>query len=221
MITDNIKKYIEVKSSNNPKKTSDEITIIDQELQNLVGIDEAGRGCVAGSLFVCGVRFVVGMANMEKIKDSKTLSKKSRALLASEIMQKQDYCLVKIKASSIDEIGISASMKLALGEIVRFFSTTGSRFLFDGNTNFGNEKISTMIKADNHNKTVAAASIVAKFSKDCENEEFSKIYKNYDFASHSGYLTIKHREELARFGAIDGVHRLTFRGVAPVVDQLF
>jgi ribonuclease HII len=169
------------------------------------GIDEAGRGPIAGSLVVAGVILNEPIA---ELNDSKKLTQKRRERLYEEIVKKATYHIVTYSAARVDEMGISQCMNSALKEIMQHIKSDD--YLFDGNTAFGVSGIGTMIKADAEIPEVSAASILAKVTHDREMIEFSKIYPHYSFEKHKGYGTKIHVEAIKKYGYCD-VHRKTFK----------
>ena len=171
----------------------------------LCGIDEAGRGPIAGSLVVAGV---VLNEPIKGLNDSKKISEKKRELLYPQIIEKSTYHIVSFSAAQVDEKGISRCMNEALNEII--VKIRCDDYLFDGNADFGVQRLRTMIKADAEIPEVSAASIVAKVTHDREMIAFSKTYPEYDFEKHKGYGTKAHVEAIKKYGYTP-VHRRSFR----------
>jgi len=171
----------------------------------LCGIDEAGRGPIAGSLVIAGV---VLNAPVEGLMDSKKISEKKRELLYPQIIKNATYHIVSFPADSVDELGISECMTIALQEIQSKIEC--DNYLFDGNTTFGVQNLETMVKADAQVPEVSAASILAKVTHDREMIAFSKMYPEYDFEKHKGYGTKTHVEAIRKHGYTP-VHRRSFR----------
>lgn len=171
----------------------------------LCGIDEAGRGPIAGSLVVAGV---VLNSEVEGLMDSKKISEKRREALYPQIIANATYHIVSFPAHSVDELGISECMRLALEEIQE--KVPCDHYLFDGNTTFGVANLRTLVKADSTVKEVSAASILAKVTHDREMIEFSKHYPEYDFEKHKGYGTKAHIEAIKKHGYTPE-HRRSFK----------
>jgi ribonuclease HII len=171
----------------------------------LCGIDEAGRGPIAGSLVVAGV---ILKEPLKGLTDSKKLTEKRREALYPEIIENSRFHIVSFSAAAVDEKGISACMKEALLEIQQ--NLQSGDYLFDGNTTFGVENLRTMIKADAEIPEVSAASILAKVTHDREMIAFAKEYPQYGFEKHKGYGTVAHVEAIKQHGYTP-VHRRTFR----------
>ncbi|WP_345976502.1 ribonuclease HII [Sulfurimonas sp. HSL3-7] len=171
----------------------------------LCGIDEAGRGPIAGSLVVAGV---VLNKPVEGLMDSKKISEKKRELLYPQIIESATYHIVTFPAHSVDELGISECMSIALQEIQSTIKC--DNYLVDGNTTFGVKNLKTMVKADAKVEEVSAASILAKVTHDREMIEFSKTYPEYDFEKHKGYGTKAHIEAIKKYGYTPE-HRRSFK----------
>ncbi|WP_039919819.1 ribonuclease HII, partial [Sulfurimonas gotlandica] len=123
----------------------------------LCGIDEAGRGPIAGDLVIAGC---ILNSNIEGLNDSKKLTEKKRETLYELIIKDSDYHIVKISPQAIDADGLSICIKRGLEEIMQNLEV--DEYLFDGNSNFGISRLPTMIKADGKVAEVSAASILAK-----------------------------------------------------------
>ncbi len=174
----------------------------------LLGIDEAGRGPLAGPLVVAGV---ILKEKIEGLKDSKKLTEKRRERLFDEIKKKSLYKIVFVDNKRIDKIGISNSLKEAIEEIIESFKEIENlEMLIDGNRNFGIENLKFLIKADSKIDEVSSASILAKVSRDRYMKEIAKRYPNYQFEKHKGYGTKKHIELIKEFGYSD-LHRRSYK----------
>ncbi|NQY22432.1 MAG: ribonuclease HII [Campylobacteraceae bacterium] len=173
----------------------------------LCGIDEAGRGPLAGPLVVAGV---ILKKEIQELNDSKVLSEKKREILFEPIKEHSHYHIVFISAKTIDEKGLSLCLKNAILEIMSELKAYTKAFLMDGNTSFGIDDLDHLIKADALIKEVSAASILAKVSRDRYMCKIAPYYKNYDFEKHKGYGTKAHVEKIKEFGRSDE-HRFTFK----------
>ncbi len=171
----------------------------------LCGIDEAGRGPLAGDLVMAGCvlhRFIEGL------DDSKKLTPKKRELLYEQIVQNATYHVVKFSAKEIDEDGISLCLKRGLEEIMKNLPSV--EYLFDGNTSFGVRGLATMVQADGKVPEVSAASILAKVTHDRDIVELAKKYPEYGFEKHKGYGTALHVEMIKKHGYSE-VHRKSYK----------
>lgn len=172
----------------------------------LCGIDEAGRGCLAGPLVVAGC--VLNGDNIEGLNDSKVLSEKKRETLFELIVKNADFKIVEFSHEVIDKKGLSACLKEAITLIKKHFETC--EILMDGNTNFGVFGVKTLVKADAKIPEVSAASILAKVSRDRFMLKMDKLYPKYQFAKHKGYGTSLHVELIKKYGN-SPIQRLTFK----------
>ncbi|MFA6196842.1 MAG: ribonuclease HII [Sulfurimonas sp.] len=171
----------------------------------LCGIDEAGRGPLAGDLVIAGC--ILG-SFIEGLNDSKKLSEKKREFLYELIIKNSQYHIVKFSALEIDTHGISTCLKRGLEEIMK--SLACGNYLFDGNTTFGVKGLETMVKADGKVAEVSAASILAKVTHDRDIVAMSKIYPEYEFEKHKGYGTTRHVELIKKYGYCE-IHRKSYK----------
>ncbi len=178
----------------------------EEEAFALCGIDEAGRGPLAGPLVVAGV---ILLQRINGLQDSKKLDAKRRERLYERILERSRHHLVVIEAAEIDGHGISWCLRKALEEIVAVLGGPGVRFLFDGNSRYGVREITTMVKADGKIREVSAASILAKVTRDRIMQEQAQIYPQYGFEQHKGYGTAEHLEAIERYGLCP-IHRRSF-----------
>ncbi len=173
----------------------------------LCGIDEAGRGPIAGPLSVAGA---VIFKEIDGLNDSKVLSEKKRELLFDKIKENCHYHIVLTDAKTLDEKGLSACLKASIQEIMETLKENASEFLMDGNTSFGITTLQHKIKADATIQEVSAASILAKVTRDRYMYEIAKKYPQYDFEKHKGYGTKAHIEKIKTHGRCDE-HRKSFK----------
>ncbi|MDR2790428.1 MAG: ribonuclease HII [Campylobacteraceae bacterium] len=172
---------------------------------NLCGIDEAGRGCIAGPLAVAGC---VLQEEIKGLADSKVLTPKKREELFGQITAKSLYKIMLFSHDEVDEKGLSLCLKEAILAIKEQFLEYD--ILMDGNCSFGVRGIKTMIKADAKIAEVSAASILAKVTRDNYMLEMDKLYPQYGFAKHKGYGCALHVEMIRRFGA-SPIQRKSFK----------
>ncbi|RVY71419.1 ribonuclease HII [Helicobacter pylori] len=184
----------------------------------ILGIDEAGRGCLAGSLFVAGVvcddQTALEFLKMG-LKDSKKLNPKKRFFLENKIKTHDEvgFFVVKKSAEAIDSLGLGACLKLAIEEILENLSASSHAIKIDGNTAFGLNKryphIQTIIKGDETIAQIAMASVLAKAFKDREMLELHALFKEYGWDKNCGYGTKQHIEAIIKLGATP-FHRHSF-----------
>jgi len=175
------------------------------EKLKLLGIDEAGRGPLAGPLCVAGV---VLKKEIKELNDSKKLSEKKREELFDIVIENSDYHIVFKSSHDIDTKGISKCLKESIEEILE--KVSHDKVIFDGNSTFGVSGIETLIKADAKIPEVSAASILAKVSRDRYMKKIAKKYSLYQFEKHKGYGTKAHRELIQKYGRCKE-HRESFK----------
>lgn len=171
----------------------------------LCGIDEAGRGPLAGPLYIAGV---VLIEPVEGLNDSKKLTEKKREALFEEIKAKSRFHISRFDAAQIDELGLSVCLATGLREIMDVLGEAD--YLYDGNSRFGVNGIRTMVKADATIPEVSAASILAKVSRDREMVELAQKYPEYGFEGHKGYGSAAHIEAIRQYGYC-AIHRQSFK----------
>ena len=181
----------------------------------ICGIDEAGRGPMAGTLVMAGV---VLKEEIKGLRDSKKLTEKKREALFDEIKQKSIYKIVEVDNKIIDEKGLSFAIKFCLETIVN--SIKADKYIFDGNSKFGVEILETMIKGDDKVAEISAASILAKVTRDRFMCEMANKYPQYSFEKHKGYITKLHIEKIQQFGYCD-IHRKSYKVKALNQQSLF
>lgn len=182
----------------------------------IVGIDEAGRGPLAGPVFAAAAVFDASFED-ELINDSKKLTEKKREALFSLIKEKAlSYGIASCSAEEIDKYNIYEATKIAMKKALEQISVDYDLIITDAMPlKIPGKNVIAMVKGDAQCMNVAAASILAKVSRDHYMEELDKKYPEYGFAKHKGYGTKAHIEALNKYGPIEGVHRKTF---APVKD---
>ena len=179
----------------------------------IAGVDEVGRGPLAGPVVCCAV--VMPLTDDEIIvgvDDSKKLSPKKREQLAEEIKRRAIcYKIVELDEKSIDEINILNATFLAMRRAVEQLQITPQLLLIDGNQKpeTGICEEVTVIKGDAKSMSIAAASVLAKVSRDRFMLELAKEYPQYAFEQHKGYGTKLHYERIAQYG-IAPIHRKSF-----------
>lgn len=189
---------------------SEEKAAIGRGHQLIAGIDEVGRGALAGPVTIGLVILPVDF-NLE-VTDSKLLSPKLRLIKAKAIRDQAIVCQVEhIEAGFIDSFGIVAAMRQAAQQAWDNLLIKPDLILLDGPHNYLDLPVSvkTIIRGDQISASIAAASIVAKVARDEMLQDLSTDYPEYGFASHVGYGTPFHRSALQKHGPTDQ-HRLTF-----------
>lgn len=200
--------------------------------KKVIGVDEAGRGPLCGPVVAAAVCFRVPESELENlpewkfIRDSKKLSEKQREKMFDFVME---HCFVGVgimHADTIDRVNILEAtflaMKSAIADLQRAMSNEqgtrkredGMRIFVDGNQLIPNISFEqhAIVDGDNLMKVIAAASIIAKVTRDRMMLEYDKAYPAYGFAKHKGYGTKVHMDALRKFGPCP-IHRMSFRPV--------
>lgn len=196
------------------KKSTHELYEFDAEKRKLYsvlcGVDEAGRGPLAGDVYAAAV-ILDPDCIIDGINDSKKLTEKKRELLFEEICEKaESYCIATATIAEIEELNILGAAMLAMRRAVEGLEKMPSYVLVDGNRM---PKLpvdaETVIKGDANSASIAAASILAKVARDKKLRELDEIYPEYGFAKHKGYGTKAHYEAILKYGPCP-VHRMSF-----------
>lgn len=181
----------------------------------ICGVDEAGRGPLAGPVVAAAV---IMKEPIDGLDDSKVFTRQQRFKLFELITKKSLWSWAKVDAKKIDELNIFKATYLAMQKAVlklsKIAGTKPEFVLVDGPYSIPNLKIpqKPLIHGDRACGTIAAASIVAKVIRDQIMENFHKKYPHYGFNKHMGYATKEHLEALKKYGP-SPIHRLTFKGV--------
>lgn len=183
----------------------------EQGYELICGVDEAGRGPLAGP--VCAAAVILPMdLEIPGLNDSKKLTEKKREALYDIIVEKAlAYGIAMATEQEVDEINILQATFLAMKRSVEVLSLK-PRFVFiDGNRepDLGDLPLKTIVKGDSRSANIAAASILAKVTRDRYMVQLDETYPQYGFAIHKGYGTQKHYEALREFGPCPA-HRRTF-----------
>jgi ribonuclease HII len=178
----------------------------------LVGVDEVGRGCLAGPL-VAGA--VILRQPIAGLRDSKKLTRLQRERLA-EIIEAEAVALSLgwVLPRELDAVGLTQAVRLAMERAVAAITLPYERIIIDGNYNFlaGLPQAETLVKADDLIPEVSAASIVAKVARDSFMRQAALQYPGYGFETHVGYCTATHLQALQTLGICE-LHRRSFQPV--------
>ncbi len=176
----------------------------------IIGIDEAGRGPLAGPIAVAAVASTSRRKNLKGIKDSKKLSAKKREEWREILRKNFDCQSVLVGPQIIDKIGISRATKIAVAKVLNKFNKKPNFVLLDGSL-FAPEHYSqkTIIKGDEKIPLISAASIIAKTRRDSHMLRLHKKFPQYCFDRHKGYGTKLHYKMLKKYGFCP-FHRYSF-----------
>lgn len=186
-------------------------------LQPLVGIDEAGRGPLAGPVVAAAVVLPLdGDYNYVQINDSKQLNSEIREELAGEIKEMAvDWAVGIVSPEEIDSRNIYQATLLAMHKAIEKIRVKSGLVLIDGNTNhpaLPRERQRCIVKGDATSLHIAAASIIAKVTRDRLVSEYDRMYPGFSFSQHKGYATRQHFQALKDFGPTP-IHRFSFSPV--------
>lgn len=188
------------------------------EQKLVIGLDEAGRGPLAGPVVVAGVVFPKGYHH-DGINDSKKVSdKKRRALYEIILHDALAYCICIVDRKRIDEVNIYRATQEAMQRCVNEIGIDIAGVLSDAMPlPECSLPVNAIIKGDSKSISIAAASILAKVTRDCLMEDYDLIYPGYDFSAHKGYGTKKHLEAIDKLG-ICPIHRHSFEPIKSMVE---
>lgn len=175
----------------------------------IIGVDEAGRGCLAGDVVAAAVVWEEGL-KIAGLTDSKKLSAGKREKLFAEITSTCRWKIGIASAAEIDDINILQATMLAMKRAILALNLSAAKVLVDGNKCPDVPNCQAIIKGDLTEPSISAASIIAKVSRDKMMTELAKTYPQYGFNQHKSYGTAAHLAAISKFGAIKGVHRLSF-----------
>ncbi len=189
-------------------------------LTSHAGVDEAGRGCLVGSVFAAAV-MLPSDYQLPHLTDSKKLSEKKRDTLAELIKQQATaWCIASASPEEILQYNILHATMLAMKRAVQGLSTQPEKVWIDGNRIPPDLNIhaEAVVQGDSKIAAISAASILAKTARDAEMYELAKRYPQYGFEKHKGYGTKAHLAALAQYGVLPE-HRTDFAPVKALLLQ--
>ena len=180
-----------------------------QGYRSVCGVDEAGRGPLAGNVVAAAVIMPEGL-EIEGLNDSKKLSEKKREALFEIIKEKTVYSIAWATPAEIDELNILNATMLAMRRAVEGLPVKADFALIDGNCSRGfSIPTQTVVSGDARSMSIAAASILAKVTRDRQCAEMDQAYPAYGFAGHKGYPTKAHKAKVIELGPCPE-HRRSF-----------
>ena len=184
--------------------------LMDKGYTYVCGVDEAGRGPLCGPVVAAACILPVGLF-IEGLNDSKKLSAKKRKEVFNKIIENAvAYCIAEASVEEIDELNILEADMLAMRRAVEGLEIKADFAIIDGNISRGfNIPTMTVIKGDATSPSIAAASILAKVTRDEMCEQMDKDYPEYGIAKHKGYGTKQHMDALRKYGP-SPIHRKKF-----------
>jgi ribonuclease HII len=192
----------------------------------IAGVDEAGRGSLAGPLSVGIVIYdrEIIMSSpevlLENIDDSKKLTPAKRIRSMGIIMENSVFMKAEMVSHAIvDRLNVNAATEFALGKLLLRLPVKPDVIIMDGNFNFSvGIPVISVIGGDSKSITIASASIAAKVTRDGIMDKFGTIYPDYGFGKHKGYGTAAHREAIIKFGPCP-IHRKTYEPVKSMIKK--
>lgn len=194
--------------------TKFEKKLIKGGFQLIAGVDEVGRGALAGPVLAAAV--ILDYKKIPKgINDSKKLTKLQRERLSAEIMDSaRAFAIARVENTEIDRINILKASLEACLQAVKLLHLFPDHVLIDGNQKIPQLTCPQMsiVKGDSLSASIAAASIIAKVARDSLMKDYDEQFPGYDFARHAGYGTRAHQDAITKLGP-SPIHRMTFNGV--------
>ncbi|MFT4690172.1 MAG: ribonuclease HII [Verrucomicrobiia bacterium] len=206
-----------------PDRFAHERKLLDEGVHPLAGIDEAGRGPLAGPVAAAAVILPESWVqaglpdSLKGLNDSKQLSEKKRESLFAVISSATEivYGVAIVDAQTIDRINILQATHLAMNQALAKLAVSPSHSLVDGNpVKTLTTSQTAIVKGDSLSFSIAAASILAKVTRDRLMVEYDREYPDYGFAQHKGYGTKKHMAAIEKHGACP-IHRMSFAPLKP------
>lgn len=187
-----------------------DLSFLDESTKVICGVDEAGRGPLAGPVVAAACVLPEGLI-IEGLDDSKKLTEKKREKIYHVIIENAlDYSIASASVEEIEEINILNAAMLAMKRAIDGLKTKPDLALIDGNTSRGfTVPTKTVVHGDAISQSIAAASILAKVTRDRLCYEYDKEYPEYGFAKHKGYGTKLHTDAIKAYG-VTPIHRPSF-----------
>jgi len=199
-----------------------ETALWSQGVTAIAGVDEVGRGCLFGDVVAAAVILPIGLV-LDEVNDSKQLSEKKRDRLYEIIIAEAvAWSVARVEAAVIDSINIRQASRLAMKQAVQGLGAAAEHLLVDAESVDLPIEQTAIIKGDSLSQSIAAASIIAKVTRDrlCT-EVWDELYPGYGIAGHKGYGTKVHREALLALGPTP-LHRRSFlKGLFIEQQELF
>ncbi len=184
----------------------------------MVGVDEVGRGCLAGPLLVVAARQKGPLP--KGVKDSKLLTRAARETLFEVLVDLCDFGEGWVTSSEIDSGGLAKAMRLGVARALKNLGVTHTEpIIMDGRVNYLPRKfknIECLVGADATVRIVSAASVYAKVRRDRYMVKLAKTHEGYGFENHVGYFTAQHKLVLKNLGPLKRIHRMSFKPLRTV-----
>ena len=175
-----------------------------------VGVDEVGRGCIAGPMVVCGVLIDDIISNDSDLIDSKKITPRKRLMICSKYINTAQFAISLVSNVDIDKFGISKAFEIAINKVKHQLGHN-HHYIIDGKYNIDfSPSHQFEYKAEDKFKAVALASIIAKEFRDSYMKKLCILSPGYGFSKHKGYGTITHRRSISELGYSQW-HRKSFK----------
>lgn len=175
----------------------------------VAGVDEVGRGALAGPLTAGAVIFAPGV-RIRYLNDSKLLTPEQREMLAHEIKNVAiSWHVAHVTADVLDSVGMTAALRRAMHAAIAGLTPAPDHVVIDGLPMHLGMRETAVVKGDSKVAAIAAASVIAKVTRDALMRDFETVYPGYDFAGNKGYGTTDHQAAIGRLGLCD-IHRRSF-----------
>ena len=200
---------------------SEERTLAAQGYTAIAGVDEVGRGPLAGPVVAGAVILPWRKRSpwMRRLRDSKALTARQRGDLAAILREETDWGIGVVPSEEIDRVGIMEGTRQAMLRALAALSSAPDHVLLDGRPVYLNGRATrSIIRGDALCISISAASIVAKVARDAMMEEEEERFPGYGFAKHKGYCTSAHMEALSRLGPCP-IHRRSFAPVSAMLPS--
>ena len=193
--------------------------LYNNNIKFIAGVDEVGRGPLVGPVVACAVILPVNY-KLDGLTDSKKLSEKKRELYFDIIMRDAiSVNVAECSAKEIDELNIYQASREAMMRAINGLSVKPEHVLVDAMPLIDLDIPSTsIIKGDAKSLSIAAASVIAKVTRDRIMSDLAKVYPNYEFDKHKGYPTKKHLEIIEEYGVLDN-YRTTYKPVKKILER--
>lgn len=177
-------------------------------MNNIIGIDEAGRGALVGNV-VAGAVILPDDFDTSLLTDSKKLTPHMRDYLYDMVTNNSIWAVGVVNSQTVDKVNVLNATMIAMQQAALKISDDNSKFIVDGNKCPELPNCTAIVKGDLTEPAISAASIIAKVTRDRQMLELDTKYPEYGFASHKGYGTKAHKEAISLYGAINE-HRMSF-----------
>ncbi|HEX3720668.1 MAG TPA: ribonuclease HII [Verrucomicrobiae bacterium] len=225
-----VSKYLSVaRKTSRLRRFRHELTLVEQGVSRIAGVDEAGRGPLAGPVFAAAVIFPVEWIlggfpkSLREVNDSKQLTPETREVLFNELVSRPEVCyaITEVDCQMIDQINILRASHRAMNLALAQLRPAPEHVIVDGLRVKSMQFPQTPIVAgDAASFSIGAASILAKVSRDRLMVQLDQTYPGYGFAQHKGYGTPEHLAAIKALGACP-IHRQSFSPFLPTQPQLF